>query len=432
MTLPRHRENVPRMSAPEPLPDCYEGDPDLLPPGEAMRRIRAHVRPVRATETVAVIDALGRVAARDVVSPMDVPGHTNSAMDGYACAGDSLPDAQPRWYEVAGTAYAGKPFTGRPGLSQAVRIMTGAVMPEGTDTVVMQEHVEVDGDRVRIPPGARAGQHVRQAGEDLASGAVVVPRGRRLMPAEMGLLASLGIAEVEVFRTLRVAYFSTGDEIRPPGAPFEPGLVYDSNRFTMHGLLGRLGVEIVDFGIVPDRRDAVLDAFREASSRADVVLSSGGASTGEADYVREVLAELGQVGFWRIAIRPGRPLAFGFLGDAVFFGLPGNPVAVMVTFYQFVAPAIRAASGETESRPLPAVEARCTTRLRKKPGRVEYYRAVLERDGSGALVVRSTGKSGSGLLHTMSDANCFIVLPEDGTTVEPGATVAVQPFFGLM
>ena len=420
------------MNPPEPLPDCYEGDPDLLPPDEAMRRVRAHVRAVDATETVAVIDALGRVAARDVVSPMNVPGHVNSAMDGYACAGDSLPEAGPRWYEVAGAAYAGKPFAGRVGPSQAVRIMTGAVMPEGADTVVMQEHVEVDGDRVRIPPGARPGQHVRQAGEDLAAGAVVVPRGRRLMPAEMGLLASLGIAEFRVFRTLRVAYFSTGDEIRPPGAPFEPGLVYDSNRFTMHGMLGRLGVDVLDLGIVPDRRDAVRDAFREASARADIVLSSGGASTGEADYVREIFAELGQVGFWRIAIRPGRPLAFGFLGDSVFFGLPGNPVAVMVTFYQFVAPAIRAAAGETDSRPLPAVEARCTTRLRKKPGRVEYYRAVLERDRSGALVVRGTGKTGSGLLHTMSDANCFIVLPEHGATVEPGATVAVQPFFGLM
>ena len=432
MTLPRHRENVPRMSRPEPLPDCYEGDPDLLPPGEAMRRIRAHVRPVDSTETIAVIDALGRVAARDVVSPRNVPGHTNSAMDGFACAGDSLPESGPRWYEIAGTAYAGKPFAGRTGPSQAVRIMTGAIMPDGTDTVVMQEHVEVDGDRVRIPPGARRGQHVRQAGEDLAEGAVVVPRGRRLMPAEMGLLASLGIGEIAAYRRLRVAYFSTGDEIRPPGAPFEPGLVYDSNRFTMHGMLGRIAVDVVDLGIVPDRRDAVLDAFRAASARADVVLSSGGASTGEADYIKEVLSELGQVGFWRIAIRPGRPLAFGFLGDSVFFGLPGNPVAVMVTFYQFVAPAIRAVAGETDSRPLPALEARCTTRLRKKPGRVEYYRAVLERDDSGALVVRSTGKSGSGLLHTMSDANCFIVLPEDGTTVEPGATVDVQPFFGLM
>ena len=420
------------MNAIEPLPDCYEGDPDLLPPGEAMRRIRAHVRPLEATETVAVINALGRVAARDVVSPMDVPGHTNSAMDGYACAGDSLPDGSPGWYRVVGSAFAGRPFTGRVGPSQAVRIMTGAVMPGGTDTVVMQEHVEIEDDRVRIPPGVKSGQHVRQAGEDIAAGAIVVPRGRRIMPAEMGLLASLGVAQIEVHRKLRVAYFSTGDEIRPPGAPFEPGLVYDSNRFTMHGMLGRLGVEIVDLGIVPDRRDAVLDAFREASARADVVLSSGGASTGEADYVKEVLAELGQVGFWRIAIRPGRPLAFGLLGDSVFFGLPGNPVAVMVTFYQFVAPAIRTASGEADSRPLPALEARCETRLRKKPGRVEYYRAVLERDASGALVVRSTGKSGSGLLHTMSDANCFIVLPEDGVTVEPGAMVDVQPFFGLM
>ncbi len=432
MTLPRRRANVPAMSAPEPLPDCYEGDPDLLPPGEAMRRIRAHVRAIGDVESIAVIDALGRIPARDVISPMNVPGHTNSAMDGYACAGDSLPDDTPRWYEVAGTAFAGRPFTRPIGPSQAVRIMTGAVMPAGTDTVVMQEHVEVEGDRVRIPPGNRPGQHVRQAGEDLAAGAVVVPRGRRVMPAEMGLLASLGIAGIDAYRTLRVAYFSTGDEIRTPGAPFEPGLVYDSNRFTMHGMLGRLGVEVVDLGIVPDRRDAVLDAFREASVRADVVLSSGGASTGEADFVKEALAEFGRVGFWRIAIRPGRPLAFGFLGDSVFFGLPGNPVAVMVTFYQFVAPAIRAASGEIDSRPLPAMEARCTTRLRKKPGRVEYYRAVLERDGSGALVVRSTGKTGSGLLHTMSDANCFIVLPEDGATVEPGETVEVQPFFGLM
>ena len=252
------------------------------------------------------------------------------------------------------------------------------------------------------------------------------------MPAEMGLLASLGIAGVDVYRRLRVAYFSTGDEILPPGAAFAPGLVYDSNRFTIHGMLGRLGVEVVDLGIVPDRRDAVLDAFRDASARADVILSSGGASTGEADYVKEVLSELGQVGFWRIAIRPGRPLAFGFVGKSVFFGLPGNPVAVMVTFYQFVAPAIRVVAGEADTRPLPAVEARCATRLRKKPGRVEYYRAVLERDEAGALVVRSTGKSGSGLLHTMSDANCFIVLPEDGGTVEPGATVEVQPFHGLM
>ena len=420
------------MNPVEPLPDCYEGDPDLLPPGEASRRIAAHVRPVEETGTVAVIDALGRVAARDVVSPMDVPGHTNSAMDGYACAGASLPEETSRWYEIAGTAFAGKPFAGPVGPSQAVRIMTGAVMPRGTDTVVMQEHVELDAGRVRIPPGVKAGQHVRQAGEDIAAGAVVVPRGRRLMPAEMGLLASLGVAEIDVFRKLRVAYLSTGDEIRPPGASFEPGIVYDSNRYTMHGMLGRLGVEIIDLGIVPDRRDAVLEAFREASSRADVVLSSGGASTGEADYVREVLAELGQVGFWRIAIRPGRPLAFGFLGDSVFFGLPGNPVAVMVTFYQFVEPAIRAASGEACDRPRPSVEARCATPLRKKPGRVEYYRAILERDDTGALVVRCTGKSGSGLLHTMSDANCFIVLPEDGVTVQAGAMVEVQPFFGLM
>lgn len=420
------------MSLPEPLPDCYEGDPDLLPLDEALRRIRVHVKAIEESETLPLIKAHARIAARDITSPMDVPGHTNSAMDGYAVDGNSLPEDTPRPFDPIGEALAGHPFTGTVEPGQTVRITTGAMMPSGTDTVVMQEHVTIESQGVLIPPGNRKGQHVRRLGEDIAAGAVVIERGRRLMPAQMGLLASLGIAEVDVFRSLRVAYFSTGDEIRSPGEDFAPGLVYDSNRFTMRGMLERLGVEIVDLGIVPDRRDAVFDAFEKAAKSADVVLSSGGASTGEADHIKEALNALGQVGFWRIAIRPGRPLAFGFIDDAVCFGLPGNPVAVMVTFLQIVAPALRAAAGESCFRPPPEMEARCTVSLRKKTGRVEYYRAILERDENDALVVRDTGRSGSGLLHTMSDANCFIVLPEEGETITPGEVVRVQPFFGLI
>ncbi len=420
------------MSPCEPLPDCYESDPDLLPLNEAQRRIRAHVKAIEDRERVALIEAHGRIAATDITSPIDVPGHTNSAMDGYACNGDSLPESAPRWFDVVGEALAGHPFAGRVEASKAVRITTGAMMPTGTDTVVMQEHVRVEDERVQIPPGNRKGQHVRELGEDIAAGAVVIARGKRLMPAEAGLLASLGIAEVEVFRPLRVACFSTGDEIRSPGEDFAAGAVYDSNRFTIRGMLERLGVEIVDLGIVPDRREAIFEAFEKAAKSADVVLSSGGASTGKADHIKEALSALGQVGFWRIAIRPGRPLAFGFIDNALCFGLPGNPVAVMVTFLQIVAPALRAAAGESRFRPPPEVEARCTVRLRKKPGRVEYYRALLERDENDALVVRDTGRSGSGLLHTMSDANCFIVLPEESETIAPGSTVRVQPFFGLI
>eukprot|EP00119_Amphimedon_queenslandica_P006761 XP_011408021.1 PREDICTED: uncharacterized protein LOC105315174 [Amphimedon queenslandica] len=416
----------------EPLPDCYEGDPDLLPLDEAMRRIRVHVEGLKESRRLPLIEAGNKIAANDITSPIDVPGHTNSAMDGYAVDGNSLVQDAVRSFEPIGEALAGHPFAGTVEPHQTVRITTGAMMPAGTDTVVMQEHIRVENEGVVIPPGNRKGQHVRRRGEDIKAGAVVIECGRRLMPAQMGLLASLGIAEVEVFRPLKVAYFSTGDEIRSPGEDFAPGLVYDSNRFTMRSMLERLGVEIIDLGIVPDRRDAVEKAFEKAAKEADVVLSSGGASTGEADHIKEALSALGRVGFWRIAIRPGRPLAFGFIGDALCFGLPGNPVAVMVTFLQIVAPALRAAAGESAYRPPPEMEARCTVALRKKPGRIEYYRAVLERDENDALVVRDTGRSGSGLLHTMSDANCFIVLPEASESIPPGSMVRVQPFFGLI
>ncbi len=309
--------------------------------------------------------------------------------------------------------------------------MTGAVMPAGTDTVVMQEHAECRGDRVRLGAGHRVGQNVRQAGEDLRRGQAVLAAGHRLLPAELGLLASLGIDEVPVHRRLRVATFSTGDEIRSLGQSLEPGQIYDSNRYTLFGMLTRLGVEPINLGVIPDRADAIRDAFAEASACADVVITSGGASASEADFVAQSMRDLGEVGFWRIAIRPGRPLAFGRIGNAFVFGLPGNPVAVMVTFYQFVQPALRRMMGERDPRPVPMLRARAAEDLRKKPGRVEYYRAVVSRTDEGELTVAQTGKSGSALLHTMSDANCFIVLPEESDTVEAGTWVDIQPFFGL-
>lgn len=415
--------------------DCYTGDPELLPVADALERIDALVTRVADSERVALRDALGRVLAETVISPMNVPGHTNSAMDGYALAGSDLPADGVRRLPVLGTAWAGRPFDGEAAPRSAVRVMTGAVMPAGTDTVIMKEQVEerTDGEResIVIGPGHQPGQNVRAAGEDLAAGARVLEPGKRVMPAELGLLASLGIAEVAVKRRARVAFFSTGDELRSLGESLAAGDVYDSNRYTLYGMLTRMGVELIDLGVVRDEPEAVSEAFREAARSSDAIISTGGASTGEADYIGETLARLGEVRFWRIAIRPGRPLAFGRVGDALFFGLPGNPVAVMVTFYQFVQPALMRLMGCSDTHPNPTVRATCVSRLRKKPGRVEVYRAILERDSNDRLTVRSTGKTGSGLLHTMSDANCFIVLPEDGESLEPGAEVDVQPFFGL-
>ena len=418
-----------------PPADCYEGDPELLPVAEALRRIDAQASSISGDERVALRDALGRIAAEPIVSPMNVPGHTNSAMDGYALAAADLPVDDTRRLTVLGTAWAGRPFDGRVLPESAVRVMTGAVMPPGTDTVIMNEQVEVQtgrqGDAIVIGQGHRAGQNVRQAGEDIAIGDRVLAAGKRIMPAELGLLGSLGIGEVSVKRRLRVAFFSTGDELRSLGEALAPGDVYDSNRYTLYGMLKRLGVELIDLGVIRDEPDAVEGAFREAARLGDAVISTGGASTGEADYIGETLARLGDVRFWRIAIRPGRPLAFGRVGDALFFGLPGNPVAVMVTFYQFVQPALMRMMGCNEAHANPTLRATCQSPLRKKPGRVEVYRAILSRDADGRPTVHSTGKTGSGLLHTMSDANCFIILPEDGESVEPGAEVEVQPFFGL-
>lgn len=416
---------------PQPIDPCSHGVA-RLPVAEARRRILEAVSPVQGIEVIALRSALGRIFARDLHAPFDVPGHTNSAVDGYALAATGLPNKGEREFPIAGTALAGQPFEGTVAEGRCVRIMTGAPLPPGTDTVVMQEHVHTSSGSVRIGGGHCAGQNVRAAGEDLARGSLALPAGKRLTPADLGLLASLGIAEAPVFRRVRVAFFSTGDELRSLGEPLVDGAIYDSNRYTLHGMLQQLGVEILDLGVVRDDRAAVRAAFTEAAAVADAIVTSGGVSVGDADYVKETLDALGSVGFWQIAMKPGRPLAFGRVNQAAFFGLPGNPVAVMVAFYQFVQPALQHMMGEHPASGPPLFRARSLSRFRKQPGRTEFQRALVETDASGELVVRSTGTQGSGILRSMSSANCFVVLADDDGDIEPGATVMVQPFFGLM
>ncbi|MFA7097860.1 MAG: gephyrin-like molybdotransferase Glp, partial [Gammaproteobacteria bacterium] len=364
-------------------------------------------------------------------SNINVPPHANSAMDGYAVNSADFPESGTRELTVIGTAWAGQPFAGSVARGQCVRIMTGAMLPDGTDSVVIQERVERDGDVIRFGTGNKPGQNVRQPGEDLAVGQVVLEAGKKLIPADIGLLASLGVAEVKVRRRLRVAFFSTGDELRSIGEPLEAGQIYDSNRYTLYGMLTRLGVDLIDMGVVRDRREDVQQAFTDAAAIADAIITSGGVSVGEADFVKETLETVGEVNFWKIAMKPGRPLAFGKVGNAMFFGLPGNPVSVMVTFYQFVQPALQRMMGQTQAAPI-RFRVPCLSRLKKMPGRVEFQRGILETDAQGHMVVRSTGEQGSGILSSMSRANCFIILPMECGNVESGTTVDVQPFEGLI
>ncbi len=403
----------------------------LLPLDDALDRIKAAVPTIRGEEQVVLNTALGRILAETVRSPIDVPAYTNSAMDGYAVRSDDLSSEGTVALRVTGTSSAGHPFAGEVRKGETVRIMTGAVLPQGADTVVMQEQVERDGDLAHIGTGHRPGQHVRHAGEDLARGQTVLEPGRRLTPADLGSLASLGVGEIRVKRRLRVAFFSTGDELRSPGEPLGEGEIYDSNRYMLHALLTRLGVDLIDMGVIRDQREAIEQAFHDAAAIADTVITSGGASVGEADYVSETLARLGQVDFWKIAIKPGKPLAFGKVNDALFFGLPGNPVSAVVTFYQIVQPALLQQMGATGITPL-RLHATCTTDLKKRPGRTEFQRGILQQDEQGQLTVASSGHQGSHILSSMSRANCFIVLPADNAGVRAGELVEVQPFAGLV
>jgi molybdopterin molybdotransferase len=409
-------------------------DPNSMPVDKARALIRQFLVPVTATERVHIRQVLGRVLAADVVSPLAVPGHDNSAMDGWAVRFADLAAAGETTLARIGESFAGKPFHGSLGAGQAVRIFTGGVMPAGSDTVVMQERATETPGGVRIAAGAvtKAGQNRRFAGEDLKAGAVVFHAGQPLRPAEIGMLASLGINEVAVFRRLRVAFFSTGDELQAIGRPLAEGEIYDSNRYTLHGMLTRLGCEVIDMGVVRDVPDDLERAFATAAANADVVITSGGVSVGEADFVKVLLDQLGEVLFWKIAMKPGRPLAYGRIGGAHFFGLPGNPVSVMVTFYQFVRDALLVLQGRAAVEPVPMFKAQLAVPIRKAPGRTEFQRGILAPGADGTWTVRTTGDQGSGILSSMSQANCFIVLGTDTGNVAAGESVDVQLLEGLL
>ena len=409
-------------------------DPDALPLDVARQRILAALQPLPGRQCVALREALNRVLADDLRAPFDVPGHTHAVMDGYALRAEDLPDGAARTLRVIGKVFAGGRFSGRVGANECVRIMTGAPLPTGADAVVMQERCEpLQDDQVRIDARHDSGRHlnIRRAGAAIRRGQTALAAGRRLTAADLGVIASLGLGEVRVRRRPRVAFFSTGDELQAVGGPPLPGQVYDSNRYTLYGMIRRLHCEAADLGVVDDHPGRLREALRDAAAQADVVITSGGVSVGEADYTREALHEIGSVAFWKIAMKPGRPLTFGRLGAAPraawFFGLPGNPVSVMVTFRQLVQPALQTLSGLTAQAPL-TLTATLTTTLNKRPGRIEFQRGVLEQDAAGALTVRSTGDQGSGILTSMSQANCLIVLAQDAAGAPAGSSVDVQPF----
>lgn len=390
------------------------------------------VEPVRETEEVGVFDALGRVLAQDLVSPISVPPHDNSAMDGYAFNGSQLGADTPLTLKIVGTAMAGRPWQGDVAAGQCVKIMTGAIMPRGLDTVVPQELAALRDAEISLPPNlVRPGDNRRLKGEDLQQGRMALAGGERLLPAATGLVASLGLKTVRVRRKLRVAYFSTGDEILSPGEALREGAVYDSNRYTVFGLLSRLGCEVIDMGVVRDEPALLEAALSEAAQRADAIITSGGVSVGEADYTRAMMKKLGDVAFWRIAMRPGRPMAVGRVGNALLFGLPGNPVAVMVTFLAFVRPALLRMMGARPS-PLPLLKARSQEAMRKKPGRTEYQRGIVTQTQDGRLSVCGTGNQGSGVLSSMVQANGLIVLHHAQENIAAGDEVDVMMFEGVV
>ncbi len=431
-------EELQREDGAQRLRDLTDGlDPHAMPVRRARQVIDGFVRPVRGVEKVALRAALGRVLAEDIVSPISVPAHDNSAMDGFAFAGAQLSPDHPTRLKVIGTDFAGRPSGLHPGPGQCLRIMTGAVMPAGCDTVLAQEHAAgIEDDCVTIAPrSVRAGDNRRLKGEDLMAGHPALTAGKIVRPADLGLIASLGIAEVAVRRRLRVAFFSTGDELRSVGEPLAQGCVYDSNRYTLFGMLTRLGCELVDMGIVQDDPAALEATLRDACQSADAIVTSGGVSAGAADYTRDIMARLGDVAFWTIGMRPGRPMAFGRIGaaghDAFLFGLPGNPVAVMVSFYFFARPALLQMMGA--AAPADVLAKACSVEaIRKKPGRTEFQRGIVSIAADGRREVRLTGAQGSGILRSMTEANCIVVLPDEQGNVAPGDAVEVLMFEGLV
>ncbi len=398
----------------------------LIPLDAALEQMLTRLTPITESEMLALLQAFGRVTASAITSPLDVPGFDNAAMDGYGVRLADLADGAR--LPVAGKAFAGQPFQGDWPAGTCVRIMTGAPVPAGCEAVVMQEDTEETDDGIRFNAPVKAGQNIRRSGEDIRQGATVLEAGTRLSAAELPLLASLGIAQVPVVRRLRVAVFSTGDELQLPGQPLAKGQIYDTNRLAVHLMLEQLGCEVINLGIVRDDPQALRDTFLRADAQADLVLSSGGVSVGEADYTKQILDELGEIGFWKLAIKPGKPFAFGRLQHSWFCGLPGNPVSAAATFYQLVQPLLAKLSGQRATPLPPTFKVRAAQKLKKSPGRLDFQRGILRTAQDGQLEVVCTGHQGSHIFSSFSQGNCFIVLERERGSVEPGEWVDVQPF----
>jgi molybdopterin molybdotransferase len=407
--------------------DCFAFGGQLMSAADALARLAERLTVVAEPEDVALKDACGRILAEDVVAQRSVPPHDNAAVDGYAVFYEDLKGAAETRLEVAGRAAAGHPLGSAARRGQAVRVFTGAPMPDGPDTVFMQEDCRLDRGAVVVPPGIKRGANRRRAGEDVTAGATILRAGRRLRPQDIGLAASIGRTMIRVYKPLRVALLSTGDEIRDIGQDLPPGCVYDANRYALAGLLARVGCQVDDLGIVPDRRAALREVLDRAAAAHDLLVSSGGVSTGEEDHVRAVVDELGSLHFWRLAIRPGRPIALGQIRRVPFIALPGNPVAVMVTFMRFARPAILLMSGcrDVEPRTFPV---RAGFEFRKKEGRREWLRVRLARDADGIPIARKFPREGAGILTSMVESDGLVELPEQLTAVEPGMMVDYLPF----
>jgi len=420
------------MISPKPTSCLDPFETDAISVDEARQTIFDHINPIQSSVKVALREALNQYLAEDIISSIDVPPHTNAAMDGYALAGNDLPTENNTSYKVSGSSFAGVPTDETYEKGNVIRIMTGAVMPANTDTVIPQELVDIMNDgTIQINTEHRSGQNVRHPGEDIAKGATIFKKGHRISAADLGIIASLGKGEVNILRRPRVAFFSTGDELKSIGETLNEGDIYDSNRYTLFALLKNLDVEIIDLGVIKDTQEGIEKAFIDAAKSADIVITSGGVSVGEADFIKPTLKKLGDTHFWKIAMKPGRPLTFGSYHDSSFFGLPGNPVAVMVTFMQFVQPAIKyLASGAIET-PL-MIKASSKQDIKKRPGRTEFIRGIVAQTENGELEVKLTGKQGSGILMSMSLANCFIHLSSESAGVEEGEMVQIVPFKSLI
>ena len=410
--------------------DMDDYDPDSMSVARARLFIKQFLNPVNKTEILPLRESIGRILAGDIFSSVNVPNYDNSAMDGYAFNAEDININSPTKLIVIGTILAGKAFDKKVERGQCVRIMTGGMMPNGADTVIMQEKTKVDDDYIIFSEIPKPKMNVRYAGEDLQMGHCVLTSGHMIRAADLGLLASLGISEISVYRKLKVAFFSTGDELASLGENLKIGQVYDSNRYSLYGMLSDLDVDIIDMGAIPDNPELLERTLLSAAEQASVVITSGGVSVGEADYMKLLLAKHGQVMFWKIAMKPGRPLAYGKIGHAHYFGLPGNPVAVMVTFYQFVREALLILMGQSSPAPLPIFNVVCTENIKKQTGRTEFQRGVLFPDIDGTWKVKPTGAQGSAILSSMSLANCFIVLDETVGNLEAGSMVAVQVLHG--